>query len=212
MKNRSFVCPIAILLLLVTFITPSRADSFAPSAEETEPLQPGAKAPEGTYTDSEGREISITDLVRENPIVLVYYRGDWCPYCNQHLRNLKEIEKDLIALGVSLIAISPDKPEILARTEKNEDLPYRLFSDASMEMARKFGIAFKVSDETIEKYKGYKIDLEEASGYDHHLLPVPAVFLIDTSGTILWTHSDPDYKKRLDSHDLLDIAKEKVKK
>ena len=77
---------------------------------------------------------------------------------------------------------------------------------------KKLGIAFKVSDETIEKYKGYKIDLEAASGHDHHLLPVPAVFLIGLDGTILWTYSDPDYTKRLNSSKLLQVAKENGKK
>jgi len=127
------------MMFLVVFAIATRpvfAGEAAPSAEETQPLQSGAMAPEGDLRDQEGTEVSLKSLYNSSPLVLVYYRGDWCRFCNQHLRSLKHIEPELAGLGYSLVAVSADKPEILARTQSKEDLPYRLLSDSGMEVAR----------------------------------------------------------------------------
>ncbi|MCA9424133.1 MAG: AhpC/TSA family protein [Candidatus Omnitrophica bacterium] len=207
-RRLSILFAAPIILVLCLLMEQAFAADAAMSAEETDPINAGQMMPEGNLYNPDGSAVSVSDLYSEKPVVLVYYRGDWCRYCNQHLRNLKNFEDELVDLGYQLIAVSADKPEILSRTKQEAELPYRLVSDSSMDMAKKLGIAFKVSDETIEKYKGYKIDLEEASGHDHHLLPIPAVFLIGTDGKILWTYSDPNYTERLNSEELVAKAKE----
>lgn len=136
------------------------------------------------------------------------FRGGWCPYCNVQLGQLKEIEKELVALGFQIVAISTDKPEILKAHAEENNFSYTVVSDAEMTAAKALGIAFKVDDETFNKYKSkFKIDLEEFSGFDHHLLPVPSVFIVDKEGVIQFSYVNPDYKTRLSSKVLLAAAK-----
>jgi peroxiredoxin len=107
--------------------------------------------------------------------------------------------------------MSPDRPEALRKSLEAKGLGYELFSDAGMEAARAFGIAYTVDDDTVARYRGYGIDLEEASGQAHHQLPVPSVFLVEAGGTIRWVYSNPDYKVRPDNRRLLDAARRLAK-
>lgn len=193
-------------LLAPSFDSFASAPAPAADAESIRPVEVGKSLPQCDLKDFEGKKVPVADLHREGPVVIVFYRGDWCPYCNAHLRKLQEIETDLTRLGFSLVAVSPDKPETLPRTSEKEKISYRLLSDSDMEASLALGIAFKVDDLTIEKYKEYEIDLTKASGRDHHLLPVPSVFLVGKDGTILWSHIDPDYSQRLEPEALLDAA------
>ncbi len=121
--------------------------------------------------------------------------------------QLQKIEDDLLELGYQIVAVSPDRPEKLQESIKKNKLKYRLVSDASMEGSKAFGLAFRVDDETIEKYKGWGLDLEKASGQDHHYLPVPAVYLIDKEGLIRFLYVNPNYKVRLQPDILLGAAR-----
>jgi peroxiredoxin len=177
--------------------------SVASSAEQTNPLQPGARVESVSLKTVDGRTAELADFIEEKPTVLVFYRGSWCPYCNTHLAGLKEIEQQILDAGWQIIAVSPDRPEKLAESLDEHQMKYTLLSDSKMRAAKMFQIAFKVDDKTIEKYKGYGIDLTDASGRDHHLLPVPAVFLIGTDGVIQFTYANPDYKVRLDPQKIL---------
>jgi peroxiredoxin len=120
---------------------------------------------------------------------------------------LKEAEAELLELGYQIIAISPDKGENLKTTKEKHEMNYQLLSDSKMKAAIAFGIAFKVDSETFKKYKSYEIDLESASGEKHHLLPVPAVFLINTEGIILFQYVNPNYKVRLRKEIILAAAR-----
>jgi peroxiredoxin len=129
--------------------------------------------------------------------VLIFYRGSWCPYCNAHLSDLVTVEEELRSLGYRIVAISPDRPEELNRMTTAEHLNYRLFSDPQAEAMKKFGVAYQVGDTTVTSYKQkYNVDLERSSGQTHHILPVPAVFILDRVGKIVFVHADPDYKVR----------------
>ena len=120
--------------------------------------------------------------------------------------QLSKIEDQLIELGFRLVALSPDRPEELAGTLDKNEIAYDLLSDAKMEAAKGFGIAFKLDAETTEVYRKYGIDLAKASGQDHGLLPVPAVFLV-TDGKIRFSYVNPDYRVRLDGNALLEAAR-----
>lgn len=106
-----------------------------------------------------------------------------------------------------MIAVSPDRWEKMAQSLEVKDLGYTLYSDSTMAAARAFGIAFELDAETLKAYAGYGIDLEAASGRDHHQLPVPSVFLVEAGGTIRWVYSNPDYKIRPDNAELLEAAR-----
>jgi peroxiredoxin len=106
-----------------------------------------------------------------------------------------------------VVAISPDRPETMVASLKDPNLGYDLYSDASMQASRAFGIAFELSASEFTRYKGYGIDLEETSGQPHHQLPVPSVFLVEAGGTIRWVYSNPDYKVRPANEQLMSAAR-----
>jgi peroxiredoxin len=124
-----------------------------------------------------------------------------------HLGALQKIEKDLLDLGYDLLFLSADRPEILYSSLKQADIHYTLLSDARMDASHAFGIAFRVDDATLARYKTLGLDLEVASGEKHHELPVPSVFIIDRKGIIQFAHTNPDYKVRLAPEPLLEAAK-----
>ena len=178
------------------------------SAQDLQPLGVGRKAPTATLRRPDGRELDLAYLYKSKPTVLIFYRGGWCPYCNTHLGQIAAAEGELLAMGYQVLAISPDRPEELAKTVDKQHLTYDLLSDSDMVLARAFGLAFRVDDQTLEKYRGFGIDLERSSGRSHHLLPAPAVYIVDTQGVVRFVHWDPDYKKRLAPEALLKAAGE----
>jgi peroxiredoxin len=127
------------------------------------------------------------------------------------LGQLQSIEGKLVALGYQILAVSPDRPEKLAPSVGKHGLKYQLFSDSKMTAAKAFGLAWKVDDATIAMYKEYKIDLDDASGESHHLLPVPAAYVVDAKGVIRYRYFNPDYKVRVNPDELLREAKAALK-
>lgn len=171
--------------------------SLLAAAPDTKPLAPGDAVPDVALRTEEDKEVKLRQLASARPTVLIFYRGGWCPFCTRHLKELASIEKDLAQAGAQLLAISMDQPAKLKATPNRDQLGYRLLSDSDAAAAQAFGIAFKVDDATVEKYRGFAINLEAASGRTHHLLPHPAVFVVDTKGVIRFAHVNTDYKVRL---------------
>jgi len=187
------------------------AEGLPDSADKVRPLLIGSAVPDVTLQTAGGKKFSLNEAVKEKPTILIFYRGGWCPYCNLHLGQLQDAEPQLIKLGYQILAISPDSTAILAEGTEKEKISYTLLSDSLMVAAKAFGIAFQVDDATIEKYKGYGIDLEKSSGQNHHLLPVPAVFIVGTDGKINFVYVNPDYKVRLTPEVLVTAAKAALK-
>jgi peroxiredoxin len=123
------------------------------------------------------------------------------------LGELIQIEPDLIELGYQIIAISADSPGSLKQSQQKHKPKYRLLSDSSMQGAIALGIAWRVDAETMEKYQGFGIDLEQASGESHHILPVPAAYVLGTDGIIKFAYVNPDHRVRVPSAVLLAAAK-----
>lgn len=182
--------------------------SFLVVAADSKPITVGAVIPDTVLRTVKGDELKLRDAVKQKPAVLIFYRGGWCPYCTRHLGALAGIEKDLTAAGFQLLAISTDQPAKLREKPDHQALNYVLLSDSTMETAKAFGIAFQVPDELVAKYKNsFGVDLEAASGQTHHLLPHPAVFIVDTAGVIRFAHVNEDYKVRLEPAKVLDAAR-----
>lgn len=192
-------------LFILPFLTVA-----SPAVEEsTKPLAPGKAVPAASLRDTDDNTIKLQTVIADKPSVLIFYRGGWCPYCNKHLMALVDIIDELKASGFQILAISPDQPAKLKQTPNRDKLNYTLLSDSEMHAAKAFGIAFEVPAELVTKYKSeYQIDLEGASGQTHHLLPHPAVFIVDAKGVIRFAHVNPDYKQRLDPSAILKAAKE----
>lgn len=174
---------------------------------EVKPLPVGQSIPEVKLKTVTGKDFDLAAVAKEQPLVIIFYRGGWCPYCNTHLGQLQEADSELRKLGFRIVAISPDRPEKLQESLDKGALSYTLLSDSSMNAAKAFGIAFEVEAPMLEKLVSYNIDIEAASGQKHHLLPVPSVFLVGTDGVIDYVYSNPDYKVRLSPDELLSAAK-----
>lgn len=170
---------------------------IVPSADQIHPLLLGSAMPDAAMQTIDGKPTRLKDQVNSKPTVLVFYRGGWCPYCNTQLSELRKIRKPLEDMGYQMIAISPDLPVELNKTLDKDQLDYTLLSDSKAEALTAFGIGFRVDDATIKEYKSYGIDLEKASGENHHALPVPSVFIVDGMGVLQFSYSHPDYKVRV---------------
>lgn len=174
------------------------AGAIAADASGASGLDAGVAAPVAPLRTVDGAEFDLAATYADGPVVLVFYRGGWCPYCTKHLRELGAMEASLRERGFTILAVSPDRPEKLQATRDEHAVGFTLLSDQDLALARAFGLAFRVDDETVRRYEGFGIDLQAASGRDHQSLPVPAVYLIDRDGIIRFAHSDPDYRARLD--------------
>lgn len=206
----TFVLVIAVTAGIMNAAADSPAVPTDPS--KVKPLQVGAAAPAFEVHTATGEPFHFDPTSLRKPAVLIFYRGGWCPYCNAHLGELRKAERELISMGYDVLFLSADRPEGLRPSLKEKDLNYTLLSDAQMNAARAFGIAFRVDDATVKKYKQYNIDLEAASGATHHELPVPAVFIIDRNGVIRFAHWDPDYKVRMKGEEILTAARDAIGK
>jgi len=195
----------------------SKADGvLPPSAEQVEPLKVGDAAPAFAVRTVADEPWEFDPARLERPTVIITFRGGWCPYCNMHLSELRTVMPELEALGIDVIFLSGDRPELLyssLQTDTREDidgLGYRIFSDADAKAAVALGIAFRAAEQTIRRRHEKGQDISDSSMERHGILPVPSVFVIGADGRIRYTFIEADYKIRLSAADLLAAAKESV--
>lgn len=170
-------------------------------AEDISPLLPGEKIPDVTVKASDGNDHRVMEIFSQKPTVILFYRGGWCPYCNSHLAEIQEIETEILKLGYQIIGVSPDSPENLKVTDEKIKLNYSLYSDGDGKFSKAMGIAFKAPERSSERL------FEYSNGQNKGYLPVPSVFLVDTSGTIEFEYINPEYKTRLSPQLLLSVLK-----
>jgi peroxiredoxin len=174
--------------------------------EQVQPLSVGARAPIFAARTTEGALRTFQPGSYKKPTVVLFYRGGWCPYCNAQLSDLHLVEPKLRKSGFEVVFLSSDRPELLYSSLKAADIHYTLLSDSHLEAAKSFHVAYHVDDATVAKLREYGEDLEATTGTKEHELPVPSVFIIDTSGTIRFVYSNPDYKIRLSADALWTAA------
>ena len=181
------------------------------SAENVCPIKSGQTIPDLTLADHKGNTVSLGTTLEKQPSILIFYRGSWCPYCNIHLGEMQKLEPELKKLGYQIIAVSPDLPRNLKASVDRNNLNYRLLSDSDASLALALGLAFQVDKATREKYIDYGIDLKEASGQSHYLLPVPAAIVVDTKKTARFVFANPNFKTRIDNDVLIAAARAALK-
>lgn len=193
----------------------SQADmAIAETADQTTPLKSGDKAPAFVVLDAEGQEVAFDPDGMERPAVFITFRGGWCPFCNMHLSELRNVVPEIASMGVDVMFLSGDRPEMLYASlaqdtqEDIADLGYTIYSDADAQAAIALGIAFKAPEGTIKRRQDKGQDIDDSSMLNHGVLPVPAVYAVDTAGMIRFDFVEPDYKVRLPSDELLAVAKE----
>ena len=197
----------ATLAASATLLAPATFAAPAASSDAVTPALIGTQVPALTLRDVDGKPFDLQVAVAKAPTILVFYRGGWCPYCNTQLAGLAKSAAQLKAMGYQIIGVSPDSPAELKKTIGKNQLDYTLVSDSKAQLIDAMGLGFTVDDATLQRYKEYGIDLEKSSGETHHILPVPAVYLVDQSGLIKFSYVNPNYKVRLDGGVLMAAAK-----
>lgn len=197
--------------LLITFVftflgISASAQQVPDSPTEVNPILVNSTIPDVSLKSIAGETIPLKTIVAKKPTVLIFYRGGWCPYCSRHMAELQKIEDQIVEMGYQILAVSVDRPEVLKETLSDVELTYTLLSDSPADVMKAFGIAYRVDDKTVTRYKSIGIDLEKSSGYDHHILPAPAVFIIDQEGVVKFQYVNPDYKQRINGDVLLAAA------
>ena len=177
------------------------AQAPAPAARDAEAavggaLGVGAEAPDFALPTADGGTLRLGEALAEGPVVLTFYRGVWCPYCNQSLRQFQEALPLIEAAGARLVAVSPQTPEGSTEMEQAQSLTFPVLSDVGNVVSRDYGLVFEVSEEVRERYRASGIDLPAINGADAWELPVPATYVIDRDGTVRYAFIEADYTQR----------------
>ena len=184
-----------ICLLLVFFM--------AGAQEAPEGLFIGSKAPDFRAKDQHGTEVRLKDLLKQGKVVLVFYRGQWCPYCNKELSRLQDSLQLIKDKGATLIAVSPELPENILKTVEKTKAEYSILYDEGLKIMKAYDVEFEIPENTLTRYRNAGLDIEKNNGANGKYLPVPAVFIIDKESTITYRFFEPDYKKRPSVLDIL---------
>lgn len=196
----------ALLFSLRVTATPA----IAPTPEQVTPLLNGLTIPAVTLQSAAGNSVELIELVKQKPSVLVFYRGGWCPFCNAQLAALRDIEPQLRLMGYQLIAITPDSVAAINKSLQDtggQKLNYTLLSDSNFSASSAFGLAYYLDDKTAVAYKGKLGSLiTTEAGTEKVVLPVPAVYIVNTKGEALFNYVHINYKTRLESELLLKAA------
>ena len=180
-------------------------DELIASGQAQRAKKAGDTAPEFTLNDPDGKPVSSRELLARGPLVISFYRGVWCPYCNLELQALQEALPDIAARGASLVAISPQTAPNSRKSQRDNKLGFPILSDRRSEVANAFGIRFALPDYLVELYKGFKNDLPTFNDDPSWVLPMPARYVIATDGTIAYAEVNPDYTQRPDPSELLPV-------
>jgi peroxiredoxin len=174
---------------------------------ESAALQVGATLPPLTLPDAMGQPVDLKALNTSGPLVIVFYRGGWCPYCNLELREWQRLLPQLRDLGATLVAISPQTPDNSLSTAEKNELAFPVLSDSDLDAARAFGIAFALSPDLVALYAKVGNDLPTLNGNGQWVLPIPATYLIDARGRVLLAHVEADYRQRAEPQQVLELLR-----
>lgn len=178
--------PIAILFFLIT-----SQDDIKNSG-----LRVGESAPNFEGMDQNANLVSLDSLTQTGPVVLIFYRGYWCPYCNKHLSQLQDSLQMIVNMGASVVAIAPELPENVAKTITKTHATFPVLSDKNLEIMKLYKVDFVVGTGKSIAYGLFGIDFEEINSLGANTLPVPATYIIDKYNKIQYVHFNPDYKSR----------------
>jgi len=177
----------------------------ARAQKKAEGLFINSKAPEFNLKDQNGNNVSLRDLRKKGPVVLVFYRGNWCPYCNRELKNLQDSLSLLTERKATVVAITPEAAAGIQETIKKTGANFSLLSDVDMKVSTAYDVAFSVDERTLGRYKAGNIDLLQINNEkETAMLPVPAVYIVNRDGTITYRYFRENYRTRPSVRELLD--------
>lgn len=171
-------------------------------------LKVGEKAPDFALPNAFGKDVRLQDLLSDGPVVLTFYRGAWCPYCNLQLKGLKQTLPHIDQQGARLVAITPQVPDKSREQVEKDGYPFEILSDLDDQVMKAYQLWFEVPPDLGEVYKTrLSLDLAEYNGEGRYVLPIPATFVIDGNGVIRAAFADVDYRKRVEPAVVLEALK-----
>lgn len=184
-------------MIKILFVACLLLHVFTINAQEApEGLFISSKAPDFKAKDQTGKEVRLKDLLKEGKVVLVFYRGEWCPYCNKILSKFQDSLQMIIDKGATLVAVSPEKSENITKTVDKTKATYSVLHDEGLKIMKAYDVEFEVPENTITRYRNSGLDIEKNNGANGKYLPVPAIYIIDKESTVTYRFFEPDYKKR----------------
>lgn len=220
-----FLCALGAAIFASQVLNKPQADFYTSEPSETAQDNPeviappietdhdsaitvGSKAPDFTLPDAEGHKQSLAGLLKDGPVILSFYRGGWCPICNDQLYAYQQILPEFEELGAQLVAVSPERPESAQDTMTKNFITFTVLSDADNKVARQYDLIWTVPEDKREQFSEWMKKetgktLAEWNGIDNYELPIPATFVIAQDGTVVYVFKDEDYKKRASNKDIL---------
>jgi peroxiredoxin len=195
MKKLTLLFSFSLILSSIAF---AQAETVYP-----EGLKAGDMAPDFSAKDQDGKTISLKQALKNGPVIILFYRGQWCPYCNKQMSRFSDSLSMLTAKGASVLAITPETAENVKKTIEKTKTTFPILEDREMAIMKLYKVNFAVDEKTIVKYKGYGIDFDNANGGNGANLPVPATYIIGTNGKIKYVFFNTDYRKRVSVLDIL---------
>jgi peroxiredoxin len=180
------------------------------SGIEQRALKAGEAVPRLTLPDALGRSVTLESLWRQGPLVVVFYRGGWCPYCNLELRAWQQQLPALQQLAATLVAISPQTPDNSLSTAEKNELAFTVLSDSALGAAQAFGVAFELAPELVALYSQVGNDLPTPNGNGQWVLPIPATFVISPQGRVVYAHVEADYRERAEPAQVLELMRDRL--
>ena len=181
-------------------------DEVGESAAMKNALREGDEAYKFELPNADGMTVKLDELLKDGPVVVVWYRGGWCPYCNIQLKEMQSYLPQIKELGGSLVAISPEVPDSSLSTKEKDELEYYVLSDKGNDVARKFGIVYTLPEVVQEQFEG-RIDVDGYNGDTKKELPLAVTYIINKDGKITYAFIDKDYKKRAEPETVISELK-----
>lgn len=171
--------------------------SFIVTAQDPRGLQVNQTAPDFSGKDQFGKTITLKSLLKKGSVLLVFYRGEWCPYCNRYLKELEESLLSINGKGASVVAVTPEIPEYVAKSVEKTKASFPILHDEALKIMKSYDVAYKLDSKALNKYKRINVDLSIINGSENgESLPIPAVYIINQQGLIVYRFFDPDYTNR----------------
>lgn len=193
MKRAFLTCAASLLIAIVTI--------------GQEALEIGTTAPEIEATDNDGHHFSLTEQLESGPVIVVFYRGQWCGYCNKHMSAIQDSLNLLTDAGATVVAITPEQSQYIDKTQLRSGAEFSIVFDQNHRIMDDWKVTFTMDEKTRKRYKGYGINVNKASGNEDFALPVPATYIVGSDGKIDGFHFDEQYKYRMPVKDMLEVLR-----
>lgn len=187
---------------IVTMMEKATADLHAANIQ-AHALKVDASLPDLQLPDAQGQLVSLKALNVTGPLIIVFYRGGWCPYCNLELREWQRLLPEIQKAGAQLVAISPQTPDKSLSTAEKNELAFTVLSDSQLVATKAFGLGFQLPPDLVGLYQKFGNDLPAVNGNSEWVLPLPATYLIGRDGLVKFAYVDVDYRKRAEPSEIL---------